>query len=570
MILHLSVDNFLLINKAHVGFSEKLNIITGETGSGKSMFISAINFVFGGKFNKDIIGKWSDKAEVSCVIFCDERNKSLINTVNALDIELDEENKILITRSIFQSGKTISKINGKLVTISMLKDLKDLFLDMHSQHQHQLLLSQSKHINLLDIFCGEKLHKEKDKLEDILKEYRKVVNDIENLSGDPRERERKLDVIEYQINEIEQADLYVGLDKELSARKDFLQKISQVTKSTKKAYDTLAQSYGGASILDLVSEVEGELIKISSYDETNDLTAKMTDSISLILDQLLDLKKDLNIYSENLNSEDDELTEVLERLNQIHNICKKYGGSIEKTLQFYDEIIEEKDVIINSEEKILELQNKKADLKTEINSCCKIISQERSDGKDKIIVDLEKNLKSLGMQDVVFDVKIERAKEVTSNGFDKVTFLISTNKGDSLKPLNKIASGGEMSRVMLGLKNVLAGQYNIDTFIFDEIDTGVSGRTAQMVAEKLKVLSKKHQIICITHLPQIASMADNHICISKASNDKDTRTNIVSLDYDKSIVELSRLLGGVKITEQTKKASVEMKSFAEDFDKKLK
>ncbi len=569
MILHLSIQNFLLIKQANVSFSEKLNIITGETGSGKSMFISAINFVFGGKLNKDIIGKWDEKAEVSCVVFCDEKNKSLNNTISSLDIALDEENKILITRSILQSGKTISKINGKLVTISTLKELKDLFLDMHSQHQHQLLLSQSKHINLLDIFCGEKIQQEKNQLEEVLKDYRKIISDIENLSGDPKERERKLDIIEYQINEIEKADLYVGLDKELNARRELLQKINHITKATKNAYSILSFSQGGSSILDLISELEGELIKLADYDETNELTNKMCDNISIVNDQLNDLKKDLNIYSESLNYHDDELNEVLERLNNIHNICKKYGGSIEKTLDFYNEILEEKEVIINSEEKIIELEKMKKELVNKINSVCKVISIERTVGRENIIKNLEETLKSLGMKDVVFDIDIQRTKEVTYNGYDKVTFLIATNKGETVKPLNKIASGGEMSRVMLGLKNVLAGHYHIDTFIFDEIDTGVSGRTAQMVAEKLKILSKKHQTICITHLPQIASMADNHICISKVSNDKDTRTNIVSLDFDKSVLELSRLLGGVKITEHTQNASIELKKFAEEFDKKL-
>ncbi len=570
MILHLNVENFMLIKQAEIDFSEKLNIITGETGSGKSMLISSIDFVFGGKYQKSVIGKLGDMASVTIVLFCDEKNVNLINTLKELDIEVDEEFKIVIYRSINETGKTITKINGKIVTLTTLKEVKELFLDVHSQHQHQLLLNKSKHIALLDMFCGSQLKEKKDELEIILKNYKAIIKEINDNMGNPQERERRLEVIDYHIEEIEKAELYIGLDEELVKRRDFLQDIEKVAKATKKAYEILAIGVGSDSLINISNELEGEILKISNYDEANNDVEAMMESICGISESLKDLKKQIQLYKESIKSEDGELTNVIDRLHLVNSICKKHGGSIEKTLAYFDEILKEKEFIENSEEKILLLGKEKAKLKQEVTKKCNEISKLREVGREKIIKELEDILKSLGMTDVVFDVEIEKVKEITFSGFDKVTFLIATNKGSKLEPLDKIASGGEMSRIMLGLKSVLASEYDIDSFIFDEIDTGVSGRTAQMVAEKLKLLSKSHQIICITHLPQIASMADNHLCISKKSDENNTTTNIKTLPFEDSVLELARLLGGLKITEQTMVASREMKNFAIDFDKSIK
>ncbi|MFV0519109.1 MAG: DNA repair protein RecN [Lachnospirales bacterium] len=570
MILYLKVENFMLIENAEIDFSEKLNIITCETGSGKSMLISSIDFVFGGKYQKNVIGANKDFASVTAILFCDEKNEKLLNTLNVLDIFVDDEYKLILHRSINESGKTISKINNKIVTLSTLKEVKELFLDVHSQHQHQLLLNKSKHIDLLDMFCGDELKIKKDELELSLKKYKDIVKEINKNLGNPLERERRLDVINFHMEEIEKLELYLGIDDELIKRRDFLQDIEKITKATKKAYELLVIGHNGDGLINLSNELESELIKISSHDEENKEIQLMTESFYTAFENFKDLKKSLQVYINSLNSEEGELKDIIDKLHSINLVSKKHGGSVENTLNYYNEIVKEKEFIENSEEKILLLEKEKSKYKQEVNKKCTEISKLRSDGKNKIIIEIEEILKSLGMVDVVFDVEIERLKEISNKGFDNVTFLITTNKGSKLEPLDKVASGGEMSRIMLALKSVLAKNYEIDSFIFDEIDTGVSGRTAQMVAEKLKVLSKSHQILCITHLPQIASMGDTHLCISKNSDNSVTRTNIKALNFDECVLELARLLGGLKITEQTKKASLEIKNFAIEFDKNIK
>ncbi|MFV0440109.1 MAG: DNA repair protein RecN [Lachnospirales bacterium] len=569
MISNLLIENFLLIKNSQIDFDDKLNIISGETGSGKSMLLSSLSFVFGEKFNADVIGKFKDYAEVTVVVTVNSKNKMLLGFLNENSIETDEESKIYINRTIKQNGKSVIKVNGKLTSVTIVKNLKSFVLDVHSQHQHQLLLHKEHHIELLDCFADENLDNLKNSLKSTLKEYRDLASRLKKISGNPNDRERKLDLLTYQINEISEASLYEGIDEELHSRRDFLQSIEKITTASNNAYEILTYGQNSNSVINLLSEVESEVSKILDFDSDSEEINLIMDNIVTANEHLRDVKKDLLLYKDNLSGDEKELEEITEKLHSINRLGKKYGGTVSGILAFMENAKKEKGEIEESEDEAIRLAQEQKSLKVKINDLCVKISEIRYDCGLKIVDELVEVLKSLGMKDVDFKVDITKTKEITNNGFDKVTFLISTNKGSKLESIDKIASGGEMSRVMLGLKSVLAHRYNIETFVFDEIDTGVSGRTAQKVAERLKLLSKSHQIICITHLPQIASMSDIHLCISKEVVGENTITNIKSLDIEESIQELSRLIGGAKITEQTKKASSEMKRLAMEYDSTL-
>ncbi len=558
MIKKLTISNVALIEKADINFSENLNIITGETGVGKSLFIGALNFVMGEKPKGDFLRKGEKEAKVTCIV--EITSKIVEDKLVELGITVDENNQILIERTLSNKNKSSCKINGETKTLSILKTVAQNCIDIHSQHQHQLLLAQDKHIFLLDVFCGEKLVAIKGKLSDNLKTYRKISSKIKELSGGSvEEKQTILDIYKFQLNEINSANI-VDLEEE---EKLLVQrsKLSNAQKIVDKIQFIRHHLFNKEeSVWELTNNAENKFVELTEYEDCKDLVENM-ESINALLEAV---KLDIVKFDYLLDFDESEIDEINDRLKLLRDLKKKYGESLEAVLKFRDDVATKINNIENAEEEVAKLKVEQKKYKEFVSKYCQDINKIRVENGEKIKKDILDSLSKVGMKGVKFEIEIEKQREVSANGFDKVTFMIATNKGGTVKPLNQIASGGEMSRVMLALKSALARFEDVNTYVFDEIDTGVSGRTAQMVAEEMKKLSKSNQIICITHLPQIASMADFHIIIEKFSDEFKTVTTINVLKEEESYKELARLIGGAKITDTTLKSAKEMKKMARE------
>jgi DNA repair protein RecN (Recombination protein N) len=558
LIEHIHVQNVALIKDIDLYFDKGLNIISGETGAGKSMLINSIGFLLGQKPNKNFLPKGEKIAQVKGLFVI--KSETVIKSLQSIGINISEDKKILIHRSFTSNGKSSCFINGKPTTISVLKEVSSLLIDIHGQHEHQSLLDPSKHILLLDIFCGLSLKELKHKLGENLKSYKATVNKINSILGDSSGS--TIELLKFQIEDIENANIHIDEEEALLGRRKLLSGYSKISLNISNSLQYLEgmESYD-ISAIGKVDKSFYLLKEVSSYDNSQ---KHITDGLENISIQLNEFCTELRKYSDNFKYDSTELMEIEHRLNIIYDIKRRYGGSVQKALEYYDSIKDKIALIENSEEQIYTLKLEKKKYANEILLHCKEISLLRAKSSTLIKTKIELLLNELGMTNAKFDIKIERKQSFGANGYDDVEFLISSNPGDPLKPLSKIASGGEMSRIMLAIKTVLASYDNIETFIFDEIDTGISGRTAVQVAQKLYLISKQYQIICITHLAQIGAMSDTHFLIEKSSIQDTTTTNVYPLNYEGSVKELARLIGGVTITESTIKTAREMRQQAID------
>jgi len=556
MIEHLYIENVALIEKINIEFNKGLNILSGETGAGKSIIIDSISFAVGQRPGKDFIKKNASKALVELLFFIE--NDFVVDEIKALGVEIDEDNCILISRTLNASGKTVCKVNGKSITVGMLKEISSFLIDIHGQHEYQSLMNPVKHIAIVDKFCGEIIDKFKNQLSEKCKEYKNILKSINNIAGDKRERKRKIEAYQFQIDEIEEANLKENEEEELIARRKILSNSEKLKEYSDTVLSILYRSENG-SVSERIFSALDFLFKIAELDPEQKEVCSLLEGISADLEEVIG---QVSGYYDSIENNSDELNTIEERLDFLYRIKRKYGKPIKEIISYGEKLKEKLDFIFNSEEELEKLSEKKKVIKSEIRKLCDSISNEREKAGVKIQKGIELALKDLGMKNARFKVDILQKEEFTTNGRDKVEFLISPNVGEDLKPLAKIASGGEMSRVMLAMKVILADADTIETFIFDEIDTGVSGRTAQQVAQKLSDLGRKHQILCITHLPQIAAMGDSHFLIEKKSDSKSTVTTICELDYKRIIFEIARLTGGVEITDATLKAAEEMKRLA--------
>lgn len=567
MLFSLHIKNVALIEESEINFGEGLNILSGETGAGKSMIIDSINFVLGDRASRNFLRTGEKLAAVEALFYVDKTNIPLVNDLfskNGIDIQ--DDGSILIVRTLNSSGKSVYRINGNIVTSNIIKLVSEILIDVHGQHEHQSLLNPKRHIILLDKFCGVELEKKKLILKNLYNEFLEIEKQIKLLSGNEEQRENKIDFLSFQIEEIENASLKDGEEEELYERRKILSNAEKIIKLSSETVQLLFDSYNGEqTAYDKISNAISNLNEILEVDTSvNEMYKTLLDVSSLLNDVCYELKN----YANNIEIEPDEINIIEERINLIYNLKRKYGKTIKDILEYYENIKKELNFILNSEKTVKKLLNKKEILIKELESTCKEISDIRSEKAKNIEGIIENELKELEMKNAIFKISMERKKTFSSNGWDNIEFLISPNPGEDLKPLSKIASGGEMSRIMLALKTVLAKVDNIETFIFDEIDAGVSGRTAQKVAEKMSIISKKQQIICITHLPQIAAMADNHFLIEKGIENNRTFTKAYELNKNLSVEEIARLMGGAKITDTTISAAKEMKILADEFKKR--
>lgn len=551
MLQNLHVKNMALIDEVEIELQSGLNILTGETGAGKSIIIDSIGFALGEKADKNLVRN-PDEASLVELTFVEE-NETILHALSEAQIEV-EDGVIILSRKI-SNGRTIAKINGESVPASKLKEIASLLIDIHGQHEHQSLLHASKHLNFLDEFAKNEIGTLKDELAKAYTSYRQIQKELEEGSLDQESRARELSLLEYELHEIESANLKTGEDEELETE---YRKIGN-SKKIIEALQEVSQLMGERGAADAVARSVRELMSVSALDED---MGSLCDQISDIEQLISDFGRDLSGYIDALEYDEERVSFVETRLDELNHLKAKYGTSIDAVIASMQERQQRIDKLLNYAEYEQNLKAEYEKARQDLEGLCQRLSDIRHAAGEQFKQQMIAALSDLNFLDVRFDLDFQRLDHFTGDGFESMEFLISTNPGAPLRKLKDIASGGELSRIMLAFKSILASQDEIDTLIFDEIDTGISGRTAQMVSEKMNVIAKNHQVICITHLPQIAAMADAHFFIEKNVIDNSTVTDIHLLDQEESIAELGRMLGGVEVTETVLQSAREMKELA--------
>lgn len=551
MLLNLHIKNMALIDEMDINFAEHLNILTGETGAGKSIIIGSIMLALGGKASKDFVRKDAEYGLVELLFSVDDAEiRQRLMEMGVPDVA---DGELVLSRKVI-GNRSISKINGETVTLTKIREAAALLLDLHAQHEHQSLLVPGNHLKLLDRYGHEALDSLKKEVSEYYKEYSRLKDELLTNTMNEEEKKRQLDLIEFERNEIIEAALKAGEDEELEKQYKKACNSKNIAESLSKAYQYIEDS-----AYDAVDRAMRELIAVSEYDKELD---SMTDVLATASDLLGDFSRDAREYLENNNFSEEDFQQLENRLNTVNHLKAKYGKTIEEINGYCTKLEMKYDKLLNQENYIEDLKNRLKSVETHLEKACDRLSRERKCIAKELSGNIKNALIDLNFLDVRFDMIFETLDHYTANGFDNPYFIISTNVGEDMKPLWQVASGGELSRIMLAIKSCLADADKIETLIFDEIDVGISGRTAQMVAEKIHGIGKNHQVICITHLPQIAAMANHHYLIEKQVNHGKTITRIEHLDFEKEIIELARLIGGVEITDTVLQSAREMKELA--------
>src|SRR6056297_1355778 len=564
MLLDLKVKNFALIEKLEINFKKGLNVLTGETGAGKSIIIGALEMLLGGRASREVIRNGKEKAYIEAV-YEPEKLEIINNKLEEYGIE-PEEDILLLSREIKRTGRNRSRINGQLATLSMVRKISNHLVDIHGQHEHQSLLDVKLHLDFLDDFIGEKIISLKEKVTNKYNEIKNINKKLQEMEIDEGEKARELDLLEFQINEIENANLKTGEFKKLEKEYKKLSNAEDIFATTGMIYNDInGDDFNNNGILDKIGHFMTELDSLKEYDDKLDSFHSQMENIYYTLQ---DLGYEIREYNENLDFDKKRLKEIEDRLDTINNLKKKYGETIEEILEYNQKMKKRRNELVSQEDLIKELKEKRKNIKAEYYNKAEELSKIRKNSAKNLEEKIKDELTDLAMEDVLFKVKFEE-KDLAGDGIDDIEFMISPNPGEDLKPLAKIASGGELSRIMLAFKKIIAEIDKVDTLIFDEVDSGVGGKTAQKMAEKLAVIGSKRQVICITHLPQIASMSDNHFYINKTAENGKTYTNINKLNGEEKPKELARMLGGVKMTDTTLDHAEEMIKLAEKKKKEI-
>ncbi len=546
MLNRLFIKNIAVIENAEIEFENGFNILTGETGAGKSIIIDSVNILKGERASKELIRSGEQKARVDGVFTVDVDTQRLLSDEFGIEAE---DGQILISREITADGKNNIRINGMPAIGSVLKEVGAHLVTIHGQHDNTSLLAKKTHLKLLDSAAGEELSKTLNEYKDIYNKVREKIAELESIETDEQEKTRRLDMLTFQIDEIEAAALQIGEDDELFEKKAFLENAGRIAENTQSAYGLLYEGdETGKSANDLLWDGINALGDVAEYDaELKKIHEGLTDLGYEISDKVRNLRK----YIDTLTFEPYELEQVEDRLDLIYNLKRKYGSTIELVLKYLQDAKEESDNIVRSDERAEELKNEIASLEEKRNLLADKLTHIRTKTGATLSKQIEEQLADLNMAKVRFSVNIQET-DYGANGKDDVEFLICTNVGEDFKPLTKIASGGELSRIMLAVKNVLTMGEGAKTLVFDEIDTGVSGSAAQKIGEKLRAISSANQVICITHLPQIASLAKTHYLIEKNVENDRTLTTVKRLEGEDRVLEIARTLGGAEVTEITK------------------
>lgn len=554
MLQSLHVKNIALIDDVEIEFEEGLNILSGETGAGKSILIDSVNFALGGRVNKDVV-RDEEKYALSELVFHVD-NESIIEALEDMGVVV-EDNEVILQRRI-SNGKSNCRVNGESVPAAMVKDIAALLIDIHGQHEHQSLLYKKNHKLMLDSFCGDELKKELTSLKSLYKEYKDLEVKYDEAISSSSTRQQDLDYSQFVVNEIENARLTIGEDEELEndfARMNNARKIAEALANAKGAIDG-----DDAGVSNLLSHALMAMKQITAYDDS---AIELYDQLASAEDIIQDFIHGLYNYEESLEFSQEEYLRVENRLNEINRLKDKYGRTIEDILKRGEAEATKIEQLNDLEGYISNLELKKSECYGILCKVCQKVSDIRKSEGALLAKEIVSALNNLNFLDAHFEIRVTPDENrISSDGFDDVEFMISTNPGEDVKELTQVASGGELSRIMLALKSVLAKKDAIETLIFDEIDTGISGKTAQRVADRMSDIAQKHQVICITHLPQIASHANAHFLIEKSVIGERTQTEVKNLSYDDSVEEIARMLAGETITDAVRENAREMKKIA--------
>lgn len=552
MLQALSIKNFAIIDHVSVSFEKGLTVLTGETGAGKSIIIDALHLLVGGRGSSEYVRYGAKKAEIEGLFILEENDHPVYSIASEFGIEI-EEGTLILRREISDKGKSICRINGKFVTISILREIGSTLVDIHSQHENQVLMNDAIHLSLLDQFGGEEIAHALGNYQTIYRKYMQIKEKINELKINEQQIAQRIDLLQFQLNELEQANLKIGEDKELEAERKFLSNFEKIFNALSASYTGLQGENHG---LDFLANVLGHLETAADLDEQYQ---EIYETVANAYYTLEDVANQLRDQLEMLEFNPERLNEIESRLFEINQLKRKYGKEIEEILEYYSKIDEELETLLNREERLEQLQKQLSSIKEDLLIEGQNLTTIRKKWAKKLEDAIHQELKELYMDKTVFHVMFsEDNQDIRKDGLDEVSFYLSTNPGEPLKPLSKIASGGELSRIMIALKTIFTRHQGITSIIFDEVDTGVSGRVAQAIGEKIYQISINSQVLCISHLPQVAAMSDHHLFISKTTEDGRTKTQLTYLNDEEKIEEISRMISGSEITDVTKEHAREL------------
>ncbi|WP_102345650.1 DNA repair protein RecN [Bacillus sp. Marseille-P3661] len=571
MLAELSIKNFAIIESLSISFQKGLTVLSGETGAGKSIIIDAISLVVGGRGSSEFVRYGCSKAEIEALFLLDDDKHTSIKKAEELGIDISD-GMLVVRRDILTSGKSVCRINGKLVTLGILREVGRTLIDIHGQHEHQDLMNEDRHLSLIDDYDPNEVFSSLEEYQRLYQTYSKLNKQLKNLNDNEQQMAHRLDLIQFQLDEIKKSELSPGEEETLIEERLQLSNYEKIHTATRAGYEALSGEHRG---MDWVGLAMSHLEDVSSLN--NQLKAifeSISNSYFLLEESMYALRDQLD----QLEFDPQRLNYIEERLNEIKILKKKYGQSIEEILEYGAQIEDEIDQIQNREDHLERLRQQLKEIQNDLIVEADHLSKKRQEVAQLLKNAIHKELKDLHMDKTIFEVNFSLVNgkkqdhhlvykgqhiEFLSNGIDKIEFLISTNPGEPLKALSKIASGGELSRIMLALKSIFSKNQGITSIIFDEVDTGVSGRVAQAMAEKIYKIAKGSQVLCITHLPQVAAMADTHLHIKKESSGDRTRTFTKELNEEEKIKEIGRMISGVEITDLTKKHARELLQLAE-------
>lgn len=556
MLLTMHIKNIALIEEIDIDFHEQLNILTGETGAGKSIIIGSLGICLGGKFPKELLRDDTKDGLVELVFSVDQ--PAIVEALEKLEVTPDEDGTLLISRRLSPNGRTVNRVNDTTVTITRLKEIASLLIDLHAQHEQQTLLKPAKHLEILDRFGGEDIQKLKKQVQEDYHIYRELEEEKKKGSMDEAEKNKRMDFLQYQIKEIKDAKLVDGEDVQLERQ---YKKAVNAKEILQYANDIYALTgYGATSAGEQLGRAIKDMRRLTELDE------ELADAAGILEDAdglLSDFNREISEYMKDMEFDEGQFREMESRLDQINSLKAKYGNSISQILESLAAFEKEYDALSGYEEHMQEIEAQWKKQTAKLEESCRVLSEHRRALSEKLCKKIRESLEDMNFNMVRFEMRFETSPNYSANGYDDACFYISMNVGEAMRPLHEVASGGELSRIMLAMKSCLANQDDTPTLVFDEIDVGISGRTAQKVAEKMSILSRQHQVICITHLSQIAAMADAHYLIEKNVENEKTISSIRLLSKEEEIEELARLIGGAKITETTIHTVTEMKGLAE-------
>lgn len=550
MLQELSIKDFAIIDEIQISFQPKMTVLTGETGAGKSIIIDALGLLAGGRGSTEFIRKDEKKAVIQG-LFTLPREANTYNILEEYGID-SEDGQIILQRDLYRGGRNICRINGMMVNLATLRKVGETLIDIHGQNEHQELMKPENHIDLLDEY-DKKTSQLRNQYQVVYQNYRKLKLSMEKKEADEKAWAQRLDMLNFQVKEIEEAGLKINEEDELVEEKNKLDNFQAI-------YDALELSYQilSGEKIDVVGNLGNAMNELSDVSDLSENLQEINTKISDAFYSLEDAARDISDELDSMEWNGERLNEIEERLELIHQLKRKYGDTIEDILHYHSRIEKELREMENAEQNSEKQERQLSEALEKVKELAIKLSKQRKKSAKKLEKMIHEQLSALYMDKTVFEVKFLNNSKLYSKGIDKVEFYIQTNPGEEMGPLAKIASGGELSRIMLALKTIFSQKMGVTSIIFDEVDTGVSGRVAQAIAEKISQISNNSQVLCITHLPQVAAIADNHYYISKSVNDGRTETSLKELDEKQKIREIARMLSGSEITELTLKHAEEL------------